>query len=155
MNLHRFLAAPARRRVIRNLASVAEVCESRTLLSAKALKIMGPELPRTNAPPQQETGGPFHGTWYVYLNNELQGNITFIQEGKEVNSETNEIFAQRFEGKAKGNTLKISTELPGEDITITWKVSLDNPNHFSGEQTVKIKGNKKTTSSFVGDTSIL
>lgn len=155
-----------RRRAAGSLAAV-EICESRCLLSAKGLECepKGDEPKKKDrkqneerSAAQKEVGGSYDGIWYIYLDGRLQGNVTLVQEGKEVKSLTNTIFTSELEGKVKGKKLKLSTETqqPGsdEDVRISWKVSLTNPNHFSGEQTVKGKGSK-TTGQLDGDTSII
>ena len=150
-------SAPSRRRSASTIAAAAEVCESRVLLSAKALKVMGPELPQSAPMPTSQVGGPFHGIWYIYLDGSLQGSITLNQESKEVKSVVNNVFTNQFEGKAKGKKLKISTEvhpMNGEDYTIIWKASLRDPNHFSGIQITKSRSGK-TVADLDGDTSII
>jgi len=157
MFLPSFRSAPSRRRSPSPIAPAAEVCESRALLSAKALKIMGPELPQSAPTPTSQVGGPFHGIWYIYLDGSLQGSITLTQESKEVKSVVNNVFINQFEGKANGNKLKISTEvhpLNGEDYTVIWKASLRDPNHFSGIQITKSRSGK-TVVDLDGDTSII
>ncbi len=157
MFLPSFRSAPSRRRSAPTIAAAAEVCESRALLSAKALKIIGPELPQSSPTPTSQFGGPFHGTWYIYLDGNLQGNITLNQESKEVKSVVNSVFTNQFEGKANGNKLKIFTEvhpLNGEDYTVIWKASLRDPNHFSGIQITKSRSGK-TIVDLDGDTSII
>lgn len=157
MNLSALFSYANRRRPASAIAAAAEVCESRALLSAKALKVMGPELPQSSPAPTSQFGGPFHGIWYIYLDGSLQGSLTLTQESKEVKSVVNNVFTNQFEGKANGNKLKISAEIHpvnGEDSTVTWKVSLRDPNHFTGFQTVKSLGGKVKTA-LDGDTSII
>jgi hypothetical protein len=157
MNFPSFRTAPSRRRSFSTLAAAPEVCESRVLLSSKALKVMGPELPQSSPAPISQFGGPFHGIWYIYLDGSLQGSLTLTQESKEVKSVVNNVFTNQFEGRSNGNKLKISTEIHpvnGEDSTVTWKVSLRDPNHFTGFQTVKSFGSKVKTA-LDGDTSII